>query len=393
MPVLYKMSKERFTILYHKYLSGSLSELEREEWQILLADDKLAPELEKSVDWFNVPQEQEVGLSKQKADTIVGSIVQYPQTRARIVRLWPRIGIAAAVATIIVSAGIWFLKNPSKENPIQQSAYLNDVAPGKQGATLTLANGKKIRLTDAANGELAKEAGVVITKTATGKLIYEIKDVNTESDKINILTTENGETYQVRLPDGSSVWLNAASTLKYPASFAKLNRRTVELSGEGYFEVAKDKAHPFIVKTAQQEVEVLGTHFNINSYKDEPAIATTLMEGSVKVTSNQNNRILKPGEQALNNGNSIKTEKVDFENIIDWKDDEFNLDNVKFKVAMRKIARWYDVEVIYNQTVSDDLETGGWISRNEKLSAVLKSIESTGFVHFKIEGRKIYVSK
>lgn len=308
-------------------------------------------------------------------------------------KLWPRIGVAAAVATIILSAAIWFLKNPTNENLIQHSGYASDITPGKKGATLTLANGKKIRLTDAANGQLAKESGVTITKTTSGHLVYEINEKKTESDKVNILTTDNGETYQVRLPDGSSVWLNAASSLKYPASFATLKDRRVELSGEGYFEISKDSAHPFIVKTADQEVEVLGTHFNINSYENEPAIATTLIEGSVKIASHKNNRILKPGEQALNNGNSIKTEKVDVEKVIDWKDEEFNLDKVKFKVAMRKIARWYDVEIVYNETVSDDLETGGWISRNEKLSAVLKAIESAGLVHFRIEGRKIYVSK
>ncbi|RZL98092.1 MAG: FecR family protein, partial [Pedobacter sp.] len=311
----------------------------------------------------------------------------------RVRRLWPRIGIAAAVATIIVSAGIWFYQGSQKDASVQV-AVMDDVAPGHQSATLTLASGKKIVLSDAANGELAKEAGVIISKTASGQLIYEIKDENAESDKINILTTDNGETYQVRLPDGSSVWLNAASTLKYPASFAKLKDRRVELSGEGYFEVAKDKTHPFIVKTAEQEVEVLGTHFNVNAYADEKAIATTLLEGSVKVSSGEkNNKILKPGEQALNKGNTILVKEVDTENITDWKDGDFNLDQVDFRIAMRKIARWYDVEVIYDDNLSNDIQISGWISRSKKLSSVLKFIESSGLVHFKVEGRKVYVSK
>jgi transmembrane sensor len=343
-------------------------------------------------------QDDDVSLSKEEWLKVKHNIWAGLETTETInqpivKRLWPRIGIVAAVATIIISAGIWFLKNPAKD-PIQQSAYLNDVAPGKKGATLTLANGKKIRLIDAANGELAKEAGVVITKTAGGQLIYEIKDENTESDKINMLTTDNGETYQVRLPDGSSVWLNAASTLKYPSSFAKLKERRVELSGEGYFEVSKDKAHPFIVKTAEQEVEVLGTHFNVNAYADEKAVATTLLEGSVKVSSDEkNNKILKPGEQALNKGNTILVKEVDTENITDWKEGDFNLDQVDFRIAMRKIARWYDVEVIYDDNLSNDIQISGWISRSKKLSSVLKFIESSGLVHFKVEGRKVYVSK
>lgn len=299
---------------------------------------------------------------------------------------------AAAIATIIFGAGIILYQHTSSKAP-QAIGVHNDVAPGKNGATLMLANGQKIRLNDAANGELAKEAGVIITKTAAGQLIYEIKGESTAQNKINVLTTDNGETYQVRLPDGSSVWLNAASTLKYPSSFAKLAERLVELSGEGYFEVAKDKAHPFIVKTADQEVRVLGTHFNINAYADEPGIATTLLEGAVKLTAGKRENLLKPGEQAVSADGNIKVSKANMDAIVDWKNEEFYLDKMDFRVAMRKIARWYDIEVIYNGSVPTNLEAGGWIPRNSKLSDVLKSIESSGLAHFKIEGRKLYVSK
>ncbi|EHQ26195.1 FecR family protein [Mucilaginibacter paludis] len=298
---------------------------------------------------------------------------------------------AAAAAILIVAGGLFYYSQnkPSKNNT---QLVANDVAPGHQGATLTLANGKKIILTQAINGKLAKEAGVTITKTANGQLVYQVEGT-TEVNKVNTLSTDNGETYKVQLPDGSEVWLNSASSLTYNTNLNENGKRMVSLTGEAYFQVAKDKAHPFIVHTEKQDVEVLGTHFNINSYKDEPAIATTLLEGSVKVTSGTYKQIIKPGEQAVNNGAGIKVAVVDADNITDWKDGDFNLNHVDFRVAMRKVARWYDVEVVYDKSVPEDIETGGWISRKQKLSAVLKFIESSGLVHFKVEGKKIYISK
>ncbi|WP_091151033.1 FecR family protein [Mucilaginibacter pineti] len=311
---------------------------------------------------------------------------------ARPRRLWIR--IAAAASIILVSGIGFYFYQGSKTLTIDQVQQLaSDVAPGKQGATLTLANGKKIRLTEAANGKLASQSGVTITKSANGQLIYQIENSNANENQVNTLSTTSGETYQVRLPDGSDVWLNSASSLTYKASLNEQGKRIVNLTGEAYFQVAKDKAHPFIVKTNKQEIEVLGTHFNVNSYNDEPAVATTLVEGSVKVTSGNSKQTIKPGEQAKSNGGDIKVNEVDIENVTDWKEGDFYLNHVNFKTAMRKIARWYNVEIIYDASVPADIESGGWISRNNKLSAVLESIETSGLVHFKVEGNKIYVSK
>ncbi|MNL30601.1 fec operon regulator FecR [compost metagenome] len=170
-------------------------------------------------------------------------------------------------------------------------------------------------------------------------------------------------------------------------------KRRVKLEGEGYFEIAKDKTHPFVVESRGQEVEVLGTHFNVNAYTDEKVVATTLLEGAVKVTSNQNQQLLKPGEQAVNSGRAIKVARVDAENIIDWKEGDFYFEHADFRSVMRKIGRWYDVEVIYDRSVPERITSNGLISRNNKLSAVLKSIEKSGQVHFKIDGKKIYVTK
>jgi transmembrane sensor len=307
-------------------------------------------------------------------------------------KLWPRIGIAAAVATIIVSAGIWFLKNETKENPTQQSVYMNDIAPGKIGATLTLASGKKIQLTDAAKGEIAKEAGIMITKSADGQLVYELKGVANEPDKINTLTTSNGETYQLRLPDGSVVFLNAASSLTYSTSLIALGKRRVTLHGEAYFQVAKDKTHPFIVKTKKQEIEVLGTHFNVDSYGDEVVEKTTLVEGRVRMSSAGREAILKPGEQGRLEGRAIRVTEVDTDLAIAWKNGLFVFDDEPLHSVMRRIARWYNVEVTYEGVDQNELY-GGSVSRYDHVSKVLRKLELTGGIHFKIEGRNIKVMK
>lgn len=314
------------------------------------------------------------------------------QINRRTVKLWPRFVAAASVAILVASGGYFYYQSGNSK-PLVQSNYTNEVAPGKNGATLTLADGRKIRLSDAVNGELSNEAGVSITKTKDGQLIYEIKETGAENNKFNTLSTSNGETYQVRLPDGSAVWLNAASSLTYSAKLIQNGKRSVTLSGEAYFQVTKDKSHPFVVSTAGQQVEVLGTHFNVNAYADEPITATTLVEGSVKVSSGSDQQMLKPGFQARNNGNGIKISKVNLEGVTDWKDGEFNLDETDFRVAMRKIARWYDVEVIYEKSVPMDIEAWGWISRDSKLSSVLKLIENSGMVKFRIDGKKVYVFK
>jgi transmembrane sensor len=308
------------------------------------------------------------------------------------VSLWPRI-FAVAASVVVVFLAIYFLNSNQGADVNDANSVAHDINPGTLGATLTLANGKKIHLASAANGMLAQEAGVTVSKSSSGTLVYDIGDGVHGPGKQNTLSTANGETYQVRLPDGSVVDLNAASSLTYHTSLIENGKRTVVLRGEGYFQIHKDKVHPFIVKTEKQEVEVVGTHFNINSYGDEPAVSTTLIEGIVKVRAGKKDQILKPGEQSVNDGKTIKVNQVDVENSIDWKNGDFNLDGVEFKIAMRKIARWYNMEVIYEEAISDSIRSGGWVSRKNPLSAVLKSIEASGQVHFRIKGRQIYITK
>lgn len=309
-------------------------------------------------------------------------------TLAGTIRLWPRIaGIAAAVALLIFT--VYFFNAVYRSGNTQQTEYAKgsaDIRPGKNGATITLATGKVISLSDDQSGvvigsdRLAYTDGTAVATDGEAKL---------QEEKLTA-TTAKGQTYGFTLPDGTKVWLNADSRISFARQFTKKTRELF-LEGEAYFEVAKDKKHPFIVATNGQQIEVLGTHFNVNSYKDESGTATTLLEGSVKIKAGNQQKIITPGQQAFNRSGTIAIRDVDVDNVLDWKNGDFYLNHIEFKTAMRKIARWYDMEIIYDASVPDNMESGGWISRDKPLSAVLKSIESSGLVKFKVEGRKIYV--
>ena len=304
-------------------------------------------------------------------------------------RLWYTAAAAAAVGLIV--AGLFYFNHKAGVKPEKVLiTYSNDIAPGKLGATLTLANGIKIDLSAAANGLIADQNGVTISKTSEGKLVYTTKDLNSNIQELNTLSTVNGQQYEVTLPDGSQIWLNSASTLTYPANFAQLDKRKVELNGEAYFEVAKDKSRPFIVRTDRQEVEVLGTHFNINSYRNERATKTTLLEGSVRVSDSKTQKVLLPGQQSLLTDESLSVSKVDTEEAVAWKQGDFIFRNEAFDAVLRQVARWYNVEVV-DSTRRAGVRLSGTISKSQTLSTVLKALEVTGEIKFKIEGKRVTV--
>lgn len=388
------METQRIVYLYQQYLQGKASPEELEQWEKIIHDPLLKESLNKIIDqsYYQISEEDILNLDGKRSEEIYNYIISHPSDRKPLTqKLWIKVIIAAAIATMIASAGIWFFNTGGPEvNPGARVA-VNDVAPGKQGATLTLANGQKIHLTDAANGELAKQSGVVVSKSADGQLVYEIQQRDKgNTNQINTLTTAKGETYRLRLPDGSLVWLNAASSLTYSATLKERGVRRVRLEGEGYFEIAKDKAHPFIVSTSKQDVEVLGTHFNVYSYADEPISKTTLLEGSVKVNSST---IIKPGEQASNSTTGkIEVSEVDVDKVVAWKNGRFVFDNENIESIMRKLARWYNVEVIYQDDVRD-IPFTAFISKYDNISKILDKITYTQNIHFKIEGRRVTVMR
>ncbi|MGX5690688.1 FecR family protein [Arcticibacter tournemirensis] len=314
--------------------------------------------------------------------------------RQRTLRLWWPVAIAATIL-IVMSAG--YLLFNRKDSTQSLAVKPTVVHPGGNKAFLTLSNGKKISLTDAANGSIAAQAGLKIIKTADGQIIYTSDNSSAGSGSLqyNTIETPRGGQYQVRLPDGTSVWLNAASKLVYPVNFHGSKERRIQLDGEAYFEVAKDKNRPFIVKTGKQEVTVLGTHFNINGYKDEPIISTTLMEGSIKTsnTSSGNSRILSPGQQStvFSGDGAIDVRNVNTENIISWKNGYFIFDNQDITSIMKVIGRWYDVNIDY-QSINKEEKFGGTFSRSSDLDDILKVLKILGNVDFKVEGRTIVVS-
>jgi len=313
-------------------------------------------------------------------------------SKAATIKLWPRIAAVASIVLVLIGVALFY-------NNLHYSVrygYKNDVAPGKIGATLTLANGRKISLNNVSSGQIAKEAGVSISKSAKGQLLYQIAvspSVPGRGDtQLNTVSTARGQTYQVYLSDGSKVWLNAASSLTFSANLNEKGKRKVKLEGEGYFEVAKDKAHPFVVESEGQEVEVLGTHFNINAYKGEASIKTTLIEGSVKVSDYMQQKILVPGTESVKTAKGIEIQNVDAALAVAWKNDKLVFENEKIGPVMKMVERWYDVQVIYEGEKPEDV-FGGSVSRFDNVSKVLNILESTGRVHFEVKGKKIYVSK
>ncbi|QIH35959.1 FecR family protein [Sphingobacterium sp. DR205] len=298
---------------------------------------------------------------------------------------------AASIILAVFAAGMLYYNNFSTDRTLSAISNNNEVNPGKIGATLTLANGERIKLSDAANGQISEDAGVRISKSANGQLEYEVEENKHVSSGYNVLSTAKGETYKVLLPDGTQVWLNAASSIRYPTNFSSHSTRKVLLEGEAYFEVASDTSRPFIVKTNMQETKVLGTHFNINSYSDEPNVLTTLLKGSISVYGDNKVKILKPGQQAnLSKSGNLQVRRVDTEPIISWTKNEFMFDGDNIDAVMRKIARWYNVEIVYQGVRTTD-KFNGTVSRFSEVHEVLQLLEKTGTVKFRVDGKTIYI--
>ncbi len=259
------------------------------------------------------------------------------------------------------------------------------IIPGGNRAILTFANGQKINLR-------SNQTGLVISSDkityADGSNVVNNASQSAPDTLLQTVTTPRGGMYQVILADGTHVWLNAETTLKFPRSFAGMNNRKIELKGEAYFEVAKDKTHPFYVQSKLQLLRVLGTHFNVSAYPDEYT-KSTLLEGSIVI---DRNTILKPGDQATKTETSIHVEQIDTDNAVAWKNGEFMFRKEPLQNIMQKIARWYDVEVVYQDQSQAKKLFGGEISRFAAVDTVLNTLQLTGQVNFKIEGRRIMVS-
>ncbi len=295
---------------------------------------------------------------------------------------------AAAAILLFFVAGYFLLTNPKKQPVIAEQPLKKDIPAGRQGAILTLSTGRQIVLDSAANGVLTRDAGVQVIRKG-GELSY---GGNADEVLYNQVVTPRGRKWQLTLSDGTKVWLNAASSVRYPISFVG-NERMVEVSGETYFEVAPDKNRPFRIKiTGKGNIEVLGTRLDVNAYDDEDATRTTLLEGRVKVVRGTDSRFLSPGQQAVldNATEDIKViNDANIDEVMAWKNGRFIFSDMDLKTIMRQLTRWYDVDVVYEGRVPE-IRVGGIIHNDVYLSTVMEFLGENG-VHYKIEGKKIII--
>jgi len=395
------LSHQQLEELYGRYLRNQCT---RDELQILineLGEESSAFQQEKITQLFDQTWD---GLKAEPGkypiknlsfpDDMRSKIVAFPSHGKRRFALYA----AAAVFLIVASCAV-ILYSLYTPNDVHKTAIakttLPQITPGKDRAVLTLADGKTIDLNGAANGEISRSGNISITKQKNGELVYTVSNGQTGNKNelaYNTISTPKGGQYKIVLPDGTGVWLNAASSLKYPTAF-KGKERHVELNGEAYFEVAKNKDLPFTVTANEVNVKVLGTHFNIMAYKDEPSVNTTLLEGSVMLNANNKQALLVPGQQgiAAKNSEQIELKTVNVEDAVAWKNQYFSFRKESIESVMRKIERWYDVEVKYQGDMKGKV-LGGSISRSENIQELLDNLELTGIVKFKIEGRTIIVT-
>lgn len=388
------MKKRQFIQILRRYVEGKSTEEEgrliETYYDLLLAKSKL--ESIKNGKRSKKPE-------KELLDRIWGEIHGKEGAKIKIAA-WRKVWKAAAIIIVLLGTGavIYTLKN-REERSVTAAGSADKAAtikPGGNIAILTLANGKKVLLDSMPKGSLVQQGNISVIKLNNGQLAYQVaasdSRINGQVD-YNTLSTPRGGQYEIVLPDGTKVWLNAASSLHYPVAFTG-KTRTVGIKGEGYFEVAPDPQKPFIVKVGDREkIEVLGTRFNVNAYPDEGRIRTTLQDGSIRVTGNRKSVLLKPSEAVGldRETGDMDVDKVNVNTVIAWKNGLFYFDNTNIKEIMSQISRWYNVSIAYDTENLEHKIYSGTLPRYSEVTALLKMLELTGTVHFKIEGRTITV--
>lgn len=378
--------KSEWTDEEKQWLLTYLEETGGEDLEVLMrakfdADQKTETENRKPLEKALESIHEKIGIEKRPGRVVDGRMKFF------------RVMAAAAVIGLLIFGGYFLFNQNSPKEPLisktTKEVRKNDVLPGGNKAVLTLADGSTIVLNDEQNGELAEQGHTKVLKL-NGRITYQPSDSGSGKLLYNTISTPRGGQYQVVLADGSAVWLNAESSLRFPTDFVGKERR-VEIRGEAYFEVAKNKAMPFVVSVNGSEVQVLGTHFNVQAYDDEASIKTTLLEGAVKFVAGNNRVTLKPGQQSqLNkNGDVAVLSGVDTDKIVAWKNGYFLFDGEGLATITKQLARWYDVEVTGANKIEDKFYAE--IPRSTKLSVVLHALELTGKVHFAIEGKKVIV--
>lgn len=332
--------------------------------------------------------------NQYRYDRIFNNLKEHTKPVRPVRSLWAKVSAAGVI--LLVASGGYFWYHKDTPMPVTALHHMHkDVKPGGNRAYLTISDGTQINLSDFNSGRIVSDGGKDILQAVNGEISYVDGRATSKQVRlaINTLRTPNGGHYRVILPDGTKVWLNAASQLRYPANFRGLKQRKIDLTGEAYFEVAKDPLHPFVVQTDDQQIRVLGTHFNVNAYHDDGGSKTTLLEGSIHARGKQTEVVLTPGQQVSTMANGgLKVDPADQELAVAWKNDQFMFESEPIRILLKTLSRWYDVEVVYGTDVPD-IRFNGAVSRFENISEVLKILESTGKVHFQLDGRKVRVTK
>lgn len=391
------MDKERLQNLLEEYFNNTIGNEDCDE--LLKYIEQTDPGLfSEMIDKLVQDNEEGPAFEGIQAEKVYENITSDKRFSRRPLNLyyknWFRI---AAVVVILLSFLFYFVNTGKTDLHLKANPETKDlkalIVPGGNKAVLTLSNGEKVALDQLGTEALTKESGVQIKKTRKGEIIYDAPRMGrSETVAFNKIETPRGGEYQVILADGTRVWLNAASSLSYPTAFNG-SKREVRLTGEAYFEVAKSRNKPFFVQVNGTTIEVLGTHFNITSYSDESNLTTTLLEGSVNVTKNGHQTLLKPGQQAVvtRTSDHINVSSADIPATMAWKNGYFLFRDEDIKSIMKKISRWYDIEVEYRGNVEEQ-KFGGTFYRSKSFSELLHYLEKLGSLHFKIEGRRVIVT-
>jgi transmembrane sensor len=382
------MTEDQYLALCEKYLKGDYTP----EEEALIRNYQVDTGL------MNEHQERISAVDKERLKELLHHRLQTSLRRQETpIIKFRRWLYAAAAILLFISVGGYFINSNKngKSNRVITSDKIakNDIRPGTDKAILTLANGSTIALGNAQNGVLSKQGNAAISKSGNGVVIrYSAENRKTEADNLlNTIAIPRGGKYNITLADGTKVWLNSASALSFPASFTGTERK-VALTGEAYFEVAKNKSMPFKIDVnGKQVVEVLGTHFNISAYTDERSIATTLLEGSVKINYKNQSTLISPGQMAVNDSDGgIVVKKANIDEVMAWRNDTFIFNNENITSIMKKISRWYNVDIVFKGDMTN-INLEGNYSRSKGLAGLLKNIALVNKVHFVTEGRRITV--
>lgn len=367
------MEEEYYKQLIQRFADRSATDQELEVFIKLANEGKLDAYLTDSMNHY-------AGITQEDENNFPA------ETRTRT--LWPRIAAAASIL-LVLSAGSYFILHQKKSPQRTAQIQKQDVLPGHEQATLTLANGQKIVLNKGLSGKLAQQGNTSIQVNNSNALTYLSKGANPAAS-YNTMSTMKGEEspYPLILADGTKVWLNAESSITFPTAFNG-KERIVKITGEAYFEVVHNAAQPFKVSVKGQTIEDIGTHFNINAYDDEPETKTTLMEGSVKVSNGNKNVLLLPGQETVFKNSNFQVTNANIDQVIAWHKGLFEFDNADLETVMRQLSRWYNIDVAYEGKIPAKV-CNGKVYRNLNLSQVLEVLQYAK-VHFRIEGRKIIV--